>query len=173
MSAQQPKQVENVRRTNAKLFCKQCLKDKDESEFYKFSGKYRKEYACKKCVNIRRRKHYQKNKVRIIAVAKKYREKNRERVLHAKRKQTYGITKEQYNKMLEQQNFVCAVCKNPESSRVGKGNCADYKNSLSVDHNHKTGKIRGLLCSKCNRALGYLQESVEIMQSLISYIKKY
>lgn len=173
MSARQPRTVENVRRANAKLFCNRCFSYKFESEFYGFSGKYRKEYACKKCVNIRRRKYYQKNKVHIIAVAKKYRDKNRERVLHNKRKQAYGITSTQYKTMLKEQNFVCAVCKNPETSKVGKGKHATKVNSLSVDHNHRTGKIRGLLCSKCNRALGYLQESVDIMKSLISYINKY
>lgn len=173
MSAQQPNLVENVRRTNAKLFCRACNLEKPENEFYGFTGKYRKEYSCKKCVNIRRRKYYKENRQYKIAMAKKYREQNREKILHGKRKQTYGISAEQYNKMLKEHNYVCAVCKKPEMSKINKGQNPDAKNSLSVDHNHKTGQIRGLLCGKCNRALGYLQENVETMLSLISYINKY
>lgn len=66
---------------------------------------------------------------------------------HLKRR--YGITTEQYDKLLKDQNGLCKLCGNPSG----------FKNSnkrLFVDHNHKTGKVRGLLCNGCNIALGKL-----------------
>ena len=62
-------------------------------------------------------------------------------------KQTYGLTLEQYDEMLEQQGEVCAIC--GEANLDGK--------RLYVDHNHETGKVRGLLCLKCNNRLGVLE----------------
>ena len=62
-------------------------------------------------------------------------------------KQTYGLTLEQYDEMLEQQDSVCAIC--GETNLDGK--------RLYVDHNHETGKVRGLLCLKCNNRLGVLE----------------
>ena len=73
----------------------------------------------------------------------------------------YDITPEQYDKMLEAQNSVCAVCK--EVSSDGR--------ALSVDHNHKTNKVRKLLCSRCNLLLGKAKEDIAILYSLINYIK--
>lgn len=173
MSVQQPTLVENVRRTDAKLFCRRCNNWKLESEFYKKSGKYRKEYACKKCVNIKRRAFYLENREYKLEKSREYRLKNRERVLHGKRRQVYGIDEKTYNKMLKEQNFVCAVCKNPETSKVNKGPNADKTNSLAVDHDHSTGKIRGLLCNRCNRALGYLKDNINLIYSLAEYKMKH
>jgi hypothetical protein len=61
----------------------------------------------------------------------------------------YGLTPEQYEQMLTEQNGVCAIC------RISKPS----KNRLSVDHDHTTGKVRGLLCVPCNRTVGYLENS--------------
>lgn len=81
-----------------------------------------------------------------------------------KLKVRYGITQKQYNDMELSQNGTCAIC---PKSKI-------YKNKkLSVDHNHKTGKIRGLLCDNCNRALGFLEvdNGTEILEKAIAYIK--
>lgn len=80
----------------------------------------------------------------------------------------FGLTLEQYDKMLKDQNGVCAVCKQPEqTSRYG----TLFK--LSVDHSHETQKLRGLLCNTCNRFLGLAGDSIETLQAAILYLKQY
>ena len=78
-------------------------------------------------------------------------------------KHRFGITGEQYDLMLLQQNEVCAICKNPELGR---------NTVLSVDHNHNTGKIRGLLCNGCNLALGLLKDNSYTLYNAIKYLSK-
>ena len=68
------------------------------------------------------------------------------------RRRRYGIAADEYDNLFTQQNGVCAICSQPET-RVVKGVIA----SLAVDHDHNTGKIRGLLCSRCNIALGHVE----------------
>lgn len=75
----------------------------------------------------------------------------------------YGVTADQYNFLLEKQNGVCAICKQPE--RV-------YSN-LSVDHNHKTNKVRELLCSDCNKLVGFFELAGEKKQSILEYLTKH
>ena len=77
-------------------------------------------------------------------------------------KKNFGITLKEYNVLLEQQKFLCAICKEK-----------DLKIRLAVDHDHKTGKIRGLLCSRCNLTLGKVKESIVILNKMIVYIKQY
>ena len=85
---------------------------------------------------------------------------------HWKRK--YGITPEQYDQMLQDHGGVCAICKRPETAgRNGRIKL------LSVDHNHTTKELRGLLCDQCNKALGCVQDSVERLQSAIDYLNQY
>jgi len=69
---------------------------------------------------------------------------------------------ERYNELLDKQNHKCAICTEPS---------INFKKALAVDHNHKTGKVRGILCDNCNRALGYLKESEEIIINLLNYVK--
>lgn len=84
--------------------------------------------------------------------------KHRSRILR-----TYGITLEQYDQMLLDQNGLCAVCH--KLCRSGK--------KLSIDHNHDSGVVRGLLCSGCNLALGSLMESAANARSLADYIDNF
>lgn len=58
----------------------------------------------------------------------------------------YGLTPEEYDELLGRQNRVCAICGNPEANR-----------NMAVDHDHETGKVRGILCGPCNRKLGVLE----------------
>lgn len=76
-------------------------------------------------------------------------------------KATYGITEEEYSRMYTEQGGVCAICKQSEpiSGR-----------SLCVDHSHTTGDVRGLLCSNCNRGIGLLQDSVELVRNAYHYL---
>lgn len=76
-------------------------------------------------------------------------------------KKRYGITLDEYMAMFRDQGCVCATC--------GKTN--ENGHALSVDHDHKTGKVRGLLCQRCNYALGYIDDSVEIAKKMIEYLE--
>ena len=83
----------------------------------------------------------------------------------------YGITKEDYESLAEAQNHCCAICNKHVSENSidpRTGNCM----RLAVDHNHDTGKIRGLLCNQCNRFIGMAMDSVEILKNAIIYIER-
>jgi hypothetical protein len=82
----------------------------------------------------------------------------------------YGISVEQYLVMFNSQGSVCAICKKSETALDSY--TGEVKN-LAVDHNHETGKVRGLLCSACNRGLGYFKENIEALYSGIEYLLHY
>ncbi len=81
----------------------------------------------------------------------------------------YGITVEQYNALLQSQGNVCAVCQEPET--VINATKSGKVSLLGVDHDHATGKVRGLLCQRCNQALGLLNDEQTTIESLLRYIK--
>ena len=82
-------------------------------------------------------------------------------------KKDFGITLEYYYELLEEQNYVCAICKQPETLWNKKHH---KPQSLSVDHCHKTGKIRGLLCNNCNHGLGLFKEKPKTFESALVYL---
>lgn len=77
----------------------------------------------------------------------------------------YGITPEQYDEMLAAQGGHCAICPRTQQSNVGK-------RRLAVDHCHKTGRVRGLLCHRCNLAVGYLGDDAGVTRSAARYLEK-
>jgi hypothetical protein len=80
---------------------------------------------------------------------------------------SFGLSLDDYNKMLEAQKNVCAICCCSETHmRNGR------IKALSVDHNHKTGAIRGLLCSDCNMGIGKLKDDPNVLRSAIRYLEK-
>ena len=74
----------------------------------------------------------------------------------------YGITLEDYDQILLSQNGVCAICHTTDPGGPGK--------RFVVDHNHDTGDVRGLLCNNCNRGIGYLKDSPNILSSALTYL---
>lgn len=82
-------------------------------------------------------------------------------------RQTFGITLEDYDQMLDEQNGVCAICGKPETSTSRYGNVK----RLSVDHDHKTGKIRSLLCDICNKNLGVYENGKEQFEDYLRSFK--
>jgi hypothetical protein len=76
----------------------------------------------------------------------------------------FGMSLEDYEKLFNEQNGRCAIC--------GTTKLTGDSRALSVDHNHTTGKIRGLLCSRCNRGLGYFKDNVMSLLSAIRYLMK-
>jgi hypothetical protein len=88
-------------------------------------------------------------------------------------KYKFGITLAEYNDMAESQGGVCAICGGVNDTRR-KGtnnNGKDVKMSLAVDHNHKTGKVRGLLCGKCNISLGNFKDNPALLRKAIRYLE--
>jgi len=76
----------------------------------------------------------------------------------------YGLTPLDYNNMLIKQNYRCDIC-NIHVDELNK--------TLCVDHNHNTGNVRALLCSKCNSALGFVDENKNILKNMINYLDKW
>lgn len=79
----------------------------------------------------------------------------------------YGITYEDYQTLLVNQYGVCAICKKKETATRN-----NKIRDLNVDHNHTTNKIRGLLCSKCNIALGLFEDNITTLISAIKYLEE-
>jgi len=152
---------------------------KDRSE-------YSKEWYQKNKNRIKERNHihYLKNKVEIKKRVKKYRNKNphivdkynrkrdkirssydKERYKNSYRnsiyKKKYNISLDDYNKLFINQYGQCLICKIHQS---------ELSKALAVDHDHKTGEVRGLLCSKCNIMLGLVNDDTTILLNLIKYL---
>lgn len=75
----------------------------------------------------------------------------------------YGITIEEYDKLVEAQEGLCAICGLPETVKNGR---------LAVDHDHKTGQIRGLLCFGCNTGIGKLQDDPALLRRAVQYLEE-
>jgi hypothetical protein len=78
------------------------------------------------------------------------------------------MKKEKYEEILKYQNNVCAICGKKESAKSSKGNKIK---ELAVDHSHKTGIIRGLLCMSCNRGLGCFYDDTSLLEKAIKYLE--
>jgi len=143
-------------------------------------------------LNKRRREFYKLNRDKCIAKVvrwqknnkdkiKKYRLEHRETTIEG-RKEYYKknpdkkkemrfrmklsrlgvkMSYDEYNKMFEKQKHLCAICGERELKRL-----------LSIDHDHKTNKVRGLLCGKCNQGLGLFRDNVELLKKAIKYLLK-
>lgn len=81
-------------------------------------------------------------------------------VIRRMREREYGITHDEYVALLEEQGGVCAIC----------GDGGEGSRSLSVDHDHVTGAVRGLLCNRCNPMLGYARDNIAVLRSAIMYL---
>lgn len=163
--------------------CSRCNLPKHKSEFGK-DPKTRDglRHWCKQCCN-ETNKEWQKsnpkkhaaqmarwrkaNPEKSKATLKKYASslKGKESQRRAVIKRRYGITLEQYNQLFLKQNGCCGSCGRPDNGNGG---------NLCVDHNHITGKIRGLLCHFCNMALGNLfgdEKGSELICNLAAYVE--
>lgn len=149
-----------------KKICSKCKEEKPLNDFYKRNGRSTYGFGtvsqCKECLEKNRKRypnetptHQKWVEDQVSKDPNWYRRKNLKRF--------YNITLEQFDDMLKNQNGVCAICKGPP---MGKG-------SYHVDHYHKTGKIRGLLCHKCNIALGMVQDKIDHLEALITYLNKF
>lgn len=99
---------------------------------------------------------------------REWRKRNPDKAKAIELKRMYGITLDQYNAMVDAQQGKCAICAQPEKSLDKDGG----PRQMPVDHCHATGKVRGLLCTACNRALGLFKDSPKILEAAISYLQK-
>jgi hypothetical protein len=141
--------------------CKPCFHDRIS---------YKRKTPAEKRKAVERTDHYRKrNSEKIKAWRREYesRPEVRERTrLYAKRKRTeyvYGITNEQVSEILERQNGLCGLCKEP----LEKGR------RQTIDHNHRTGKVRGILHQKCNTILGFHESNPSLYSKILEYLKEY
>lgn len=109
-------------------------------------------------------KRYRSNAEKFKAAAKVYREANPEKYRNAFLKRTYGISLEFYKGMLVAQGGACAICGGPPTGHGAK------RGIYYVDHDHVTGKIRGLLCHGCNLVLGYAKDRVDVLTRSVEYL---
>jgi hypothetical protein len=139
-----------------KLSCSTCKEEKDCSLFPKATGKARGyAWICKNCKSDKLKAKKDSMSPEDWAI------KNRSYWLKAQ----YGITLEQYNEKLREQNHKCKICSTDETEV--------FKQVLYVDHNHTTGQIRGLLCHSCNAGLGHFKEKEELLEIAKQYLKEY
>lgn len=130
----------------------------------------RKEYDRINSEHIKklRRKRYKQDPEKYKERSRKYQKSHIQEKKEYDLKRKFGITQEEYNKILKDQNSVCFLCLNVETRK--------HKNTitqrLSIDHDHKTGKIRGLLCNNCNRGIGLLQDNSEILKRAVFYLER-
>lgn len=175
------------------LDCKICKKSLPTENFHKCNTITRGyQYKCKTCVSAydkteerlvyqresvkkwrgdnpdkreeQKKRHYIKNKDKIAEKSKVWYHNNKERYKGVAMLRKYGISLEVFNQMRESQQCRCAIC--------GKGE-ENFAKGLFVDHCHKTGKVRKLLCANCNAAIGMLQDDPKIIMIAVEYIKEF
>ena len=170
--------VETKPHKNMEKMCSDCNLKKSVLSFrrdYRNKNKVNYQSLCKVCESDYKRDYYRKNYKKVarkiyLMNADRYRVESKERYRKNKDKyrindlfKKYGITLEEYKKLLDKQNNKCAICSQDIDSDSRKKN-------LSVDHCHKTGRVRGLLCSNCNSGLGFFKESVELLGKAKRYL---
>lgn len=118
---------------------------------------------CKVCYRAWSKTNYAKNPDLRRKQQKEWVEKNRGRLaqLHRRRQlfRMYGLTEDDYDRLYKEQNGLCKICKG-----VPKGR-------MPVDHNHKTGEVRGLLCDACNLGLGCFRDDPDRMIAAVAYVR--
>jgi hypothetical protein len=152
--------------------CSKCTQTKPSGQFYR--GKS----YCKQCskeahakwveANREHRNAYQQRwALRHVAVVKaqkkKWYESNKDKVAGQDRFRRYGLTQEQYGALLLRQDGCCAICKSPEPKGRGRWH---------VDHDHKTGAVRALLCTGCNLGVGHFRDDPKLLRAAADYLER-
>lgn len=128
--------------------CPKCNNKKSLEEYYT-NARNKNGYSayCKPCTKI---------------ITKEWRKNNLSQArIHTRTSRllcNFGVTAQHYEQILEQQNHKCAICETPSNN-------LDY--NLCVDHDHQTGKVRGLLCHTCNHFLGRVHDDVNLLENIL------
>lgn len=135
------------KQVDGKWPCYKCKQYKESYMFGKISYSWNGiDSICKECRSHKRKSLSERENIWELCVKKRY-----------------GVSKEEFYNLLDEQNGVCAIC--------FKCNSAGRK--LNVDHSHETGKVRGLLCANCNTAIGLLKDDKELLVNALNYLGKY
>ena len=147
--------------------CLKCKVAQPETEFWRNSGC--RDGLCTRCKACLRAEHiayYRAHPEKVAEKVVKKREQSRATPMNVKRdrqlRHKYGIGIEERQKMFEAQNGCCKICGKPEAA---------FKTILCVDHDHKAGRIRGLLCPKCNTKLAAIEED-GFIDKAVSYLRE-
>lgn len=143
--------------------CSKCHLEKAEADFYGLEAR------CKACREEARKSRKDKNPEKFEEVQRRGRQAWMDRnpgknFLQARKRhlqKTFGLTLEAYEKLVFQQGGRCAIC-----GRTPK------KHNLDVDHSHKSGKVRGLLCNSCNVGLGLFKDLPETLEKAAAYLRE-
>jgi len=129
--------------------CHKCGTEKSSDDFFKTSP-----YKCKICHRIDKKAWVKNNPEKEKKLQQKY--------YNLSKLRKFGISEEEYKLLKESQNHSCAICNTLE----------DPNKSLAIDHCHTTGKVRGLLCTACNLAIGGFKDNIDLLKSAIKYLEK-
>lgn len=168
--------------------CSKCKVIKPFASFYRHRGNADGlSYTCKACSAAAQREYQINNREKRNAVCKRWKQANKEkmRIYYNERgklrrldpkykearklicrkydlKKEYSITPEEVQALILRQGNKCAIC---------RGDKPTHRRNWCVDHDHETGKVRGLVCSKCNLGLGHFQDSITILYRAIEYLR--
>jgi Recombination endonuclease VII len=111
------------------------------------------------------RQYYIANRERVLARNTAWQKRSGHKIAARARERVYGLTKEAFSVLLGEQMGCCKTCGHSLSMKRG----GSY--ALNVDHDHKTGRVRGLLCNRCNVAIGLIYDSVKTLNRMIAYLE--
>jgi len=163
--------------------CNKCELNKKNEEFYKNShSSDGLKSICKNCTSITAKIYYDENIEKIKQYSQKhhlknkeeYNKRNRERFRNnpelkkKNRIRPYKITQEQLDLLMSVSNYKCNICNLSQED-----NKKLFKKDLNIDHCHKTGIIRGILCHSCNLGLGYFKDKIELLDKAKIYLSKW
>lgn len=165
---------EQTRKDGNQRRCKECRRESNKRSYKEHREKRIREVAI----------YREKNRIHYREWAREDRKKYPEKYsLYAKTHRgkhgvirnireiarNFGLTVQQYQQMIVDQENKCAICRNSETRKNRSGNIA----ALCVDHNHNTNVVRALLCHACNQVIGHSKESIQILESAITYLRKH
>jgi hypothetical protein len=155
--------------------CSKCAAALPLSAFYLRKDNGKPHSACKACERAATKVWYDNNRDKAIAkykawrlenldTVRQYRRENREKHYRQEVSRKYGVSVAWLDKALADQGNKCACCGREFVS-------GDKQTTPHVDHCHKSGQVRGVLCNRCNSVLGLCEDSTELLSSLLGYLK--